>query len=65
MTLDPGLSIAKIFTSVIYEDLLKASVFVPGRSLQPSLMFSRKTRDWPTNIRLGWKGMAGISTLAY
>ncbi len=37
MTLDPGLSIAKIYTSVIYEDLLKASVFVPGRSFQPCI----------------------------
>ncbi len=65
MRLDPGPSIAKIFTSVIYEDLLKATVFVPGRSLQPSLKFSRMTRDWPTNIRLAWKGMARIDTLAY
>ncbi len=56
-------------------------MFVPGKSLKPSLMFvgnagaevSKKTVPpiygrylaVPPNIRLSWKGLPGTNTLAY
>ncbi len=46
-----------------------------GKPFQPSLMFVGKARDYPsqgprvgscpTNVRLGWKGLPRINTLAY
>ena len=38
--------------------------FIPGRTLQPSLMFP-PALALPTNIRLGWKRLPGTNTLAY
>jgi hypothetical protein len=43
----PGPSVIKHFTSVIYECLYKAQVFVLVRSLQLSLMFVGKARSPP------------------
>ncbi len=51
-------------------------MFVPGKPLQPSLIFVCKDRSQPKsgapevptlplNIRLGWKGISGTNTLAY
>ncbi len=46
-------------------------MFVPGGLFQTSLMFVSKVRAYPsevylpTNIRLGWIGLPGTSTLAY
>jgi hypothetical protein len=74
-----GVCIIKLFTTVICGFLYKARVFVPGKPLQPRLMFVGNARAYlseapfrcftlgalPTNIRLGWKGLPGTSTLAY
>ncbi len=43
MSLIPGPNIIKLFTSVIYEYLQEAIVFVFDRPFQPSLMFVSTT----------------------
>ncbi len=53
-------------------------MFVPNKPFQPSLMFEGKAGAYlseaqllerllalPTNIRIGWKGLPVINTLAY
>ncbi len=39
----------KLFTAVIYGFLLYSRVFVPGKPLQPSLMFAGKAQ--PTQVK--------------
>ncbi len=50
--LPPGPNVIKLFPSVIYEFLQKPRVFVPGTSLQPSLVFvdmaKEPTLEWST-----------------
>jgi hypothetical protein len=40
-------------------------MFFYGKPFQPSLMFVGEGRNLPVNIRLGWKGLPLINTLAY
>jgi hypothetical protein len=57
----PGPNVIKLFTAVIYEFTFETTVFLPGRSLQPRLMFLAL----PTNTRLYWKGFPGTNAPAY
>ncbi len=71
-------SVIKLFTYVIYKFYYKATVFVSGKLLQPSLMCGGKSRAYPSeapftcsllalpaNSRQGWQSLPGTNTLAY
>ncbi len=47
IALTPVPNVTKLFTSVIYEILLEAKAFVPGKPFQPSLIFVGKARSLP------------------
>jgi len=69
----PGISYIKRFTAVIYE----GKAFSPVKPYQPNQLFASKPTlperfsplgrplVLPTNIRLDWKGLPGMKTLAY
>jgi hypothetical protein len=42
-----GANVMKLFTSLIYELLYKARVFVPGKPFQLSLLFVNKVKSLP------------------
>ncbi len=47
LTLTPGHNVIKLFTSVVYECLKKARMFVPDKPIQLSLMFVGKANSLP------------------
>ncbi len=52
-----GTCTIKHFTAVIYGFSSQAAVFVPGKPLQPSLMFADKARAYPSEATLRKLGL--------
>jgi len=46
ITLTPGVSPVIFLTAVIYSCSLEARLFVPGKPLQPNLMFAGTAMSW-------------------